>query len=116
VIYFVQEIGWFRSRVKIGYTSDVKRRLEQLRGASPSELKAVLVLPGDMQTEVIYHERFAQYRLHGEWFKFGLKLRLFIWSNFGTLSPYEDNEIEMTTQGNQEPEKIQLEITKGIIQ
>lgn len=110
MIYFVQEVGLFRNRVKIGFTNDIKRRLDQLRVTSPSELKVLLTLPGDMQTEAAYHERFSKYRLHGEWFKFGPKLRLFIWSNFGALSPHENDETEAESHEPQSPEKIQLEI------
>lgn len=81
MIYFIQETGWFRNRVKIGTTSDIRKRLCDLRGVSPSELKVVLVLTGTYGMEAIYHERFTQYRLHGEWFKLGFQLRLFLWIN-----------------------------------
>lgn len=81
MIYFVQETGWFRNRVKIGITDNIKQRLAALRSLSPSNLKLKLVFPGGIETEAIYHERFADYRLHGEWFRCNLKLRLFMLFN-----------------------------------
>jgi hypothetical protein len=81
MIYFIQEVGLFRNRVKIGLTDNLKSRLTSMRSDSPSRLKILLATPGDIQTETAYHERFAKYRLHGEWFKYGLRLRLFVWMN-----------------------------------
>lgn len=81
MIYFIQETGLFRNRVKIGFTDNIKDRLAGLRSGSPSALRLILVLPGDIKTELVYHERFAKYRLHREWFQYGLQLRLFVWVN-----------------------------------
>jgi hypothetical protein len=81
MIYFVQETELFRNRVKIGFTEDIRKRMQGLRCGSASTLKVVLVLPGDMKTEAAYHEYFAKYRLHGEWFRFGWRLRMFIRTN-----------------------------------
>ncbi|MHC4617976.1 MAG: GIY-YIG nuclease family protein [Planctomycetota bacterium] len=81
MIYFIQETGLFRNRVKIGFTDNIKDRLASLRSSSPSALKLTLVLPGDIKTELVYHERFSKYRLHREWFRYGLQLRLFVWVN-----------------------------------
>lgn len=119
MIYFVQEKGLFRSRVKIGFTDNIKNRLSGLRVGSPSVLKLVLLLPGTTQDEAGYHERFASYRLHGEWFSYGLKLRLFVWANqFGTkqvnpeietnseLEPKLEPEMEPVIEPNREPEPI----------
>lgn len=81
MIYFIQETGLFRNRVKIGFTDNIKDRLAGLRSGSPSALNLVLTLPGDIETEFVYHELFAKYRLHREWFRYGLRLRLFVWVN-----------------------------------
>ncbi len=123
MIYFVQEKGLFRSKVKIGFTDNVKNRLSGLRGGSPSALKLVLLLPGTTQDEAGYHERFAAYRLHGEWFSYGLKLRLFVWINqFGTkqvnpeiktdsklepkIEPEMGPKLEPEVEPNREPEPV----------
>lgn len=99
MIYFLQEKGLFRSRIKIGFTNNVKGRMSKLRGGSPSALKLILLLPGTLLDEAGYHERFAAYRLHGEWFSYGLKLRLFVWANqFGV------SQVNPEIEANLEPE------------
>jgi hypothetical protein len=95
MIYFVQETGLFRNRVKIGFTDNVKGRMSGLRGGSPSTLKLLMILPGDTQIEVSYHERFRKYRLHGEWFRFGFRLRLFVWMN--QFKPFVLDELKRET-------------------
>lgn len=94
MIYFIQEKGLFRNRVKIGYTDNIRSRLRDLQSASPSKLKILLILSGDEQDEYIYHQRFARYRLHGEWFKFGFKLRLFV--SFNQLKPIDIQSVMQT--------------------
>ncbi len=95
MIYFVQEKGLFRNKVKIGFTNNVKGRMSRLRGGSPSALKLILLLPGTLLDEAGYHEQFASYRLHGEWFSYGLKLRLFVWVNqFGVAQVNPEIKIE----------------------
>lgn len=101
MIYIVQEKGLFRSRIKIGFTNNVKGRMSGLRGGSPSALKLILLLPGTLLDEAGYHERFAAYRLHGEWFSYGLKLRLFVWANQFGVSQVNP---EIKTDSELEPE------------
>ena len=109
MIYFIQETGLFRNRVKIGLTSNLKDRLSALRGTSPSRLKVLLTLPGDVQAETDYHERFTKYRLHGEWFKFGLHLRLFIWRNQFNLSSGDESGMDSSVLNN-EPKESEIQI------
>jgi len=57
-------------RLKIGYTSrSVKRRIAALQTGSASPLVFMAMHPGTMETERRIHERFADERLHGEWFE-----------------------------------------------
>ena len=108
MIYFIQEVGLLRNRVKIGFTDDLKSRLGGIRGDSPSPVKVLLVLSGDRKTEAIYHEYFARYRLHREWFKFGRKLRLFIRANRNlSFVPCEKQEgIKPTAEPEAEGDSI----------
>ncbi len=114
MIYFVQEKGLFRSRVKIGFTDNVKNRLSGLRVSSPSILKLILLLPGTTQDEIGYHERFASYRIHGEWFSYGLKLRLFVWVNqLGSELANPESEVNLEPNPKVEPEpKPEIDFTK----
>lgn len=121
MIYFIQETGLFRNRVKIGLTDNLKQRLRRLRNMSPSTLKLLLVLPGDIQEEAYYHERFAEYHIHGEWFKYGLKLQLFIRVNQAkfirlssdiTQDPIKTIDPVETTDPIKTTEEIEIEIDK----
>lgn len=98
----------FRSRIKIGFTNNVKGRMSKLRGGSPSALKLILLLPGTLLDEAGYHELFSAYRLHGEWFRYGLKLRLFVWANqFGV------SQINPEIEANLEPEPGPLPVVES---
>lgn len=55
------------SAIKIGWTSDVERRMKELRKEGGSVV-LLAVLPGDKPDELRLHEQFAAHRLDGEWF------------------------------------------------
>jgi len=67
-VYFVQAIDG--GPVKIGVTADVTSRLAGLQVGSPQELCILAVIPAvGRACEVELHDRFAESRLHGEWFR-----------------------------------------------
>lgn len=55
--------------VKIGFTSDFKRRIHHLNSLNNDRLTLVGLIEGDMQTEREMHTRFSDARVRGEWFK-----------------------------------------------
>ena len=59
VVYFVR----FGSRIKIGTTTDLSRRLTEI----PHD-EVLCVVPGGADVERRHHEDFARWRLTGEWF------------------------------------------------
>lgn len=64
-VYFIQaETG----PIKIGVASDVRKRLGNLRGASPVPLTLLLSISGGPMAEYSFHHKFRAHRLHGEWF------------------------------------------------
>lgn len=64
-IYFVQaETG----QIKIGLALDVGRRLAQIRTISPVPITLLATAEGGRAKEHQYHQRFAEHRMHGEWF------------------------------------------------
>jgi hypothetical protein len=65
-IYF---IGGDTGAIKIGAAIDPLRRLAGLQCGSPIELRILAQGPGSPRDERILHERFAPFRLHGEWFE-----------------------------------------------
>jgi hypothetical protein len=54
--------------IKIGYTTDVPRRVSELQRASPLSLTLLNYRPGTRADEAHFHSVFSRQRLHGEWF------------------------------------------------
>jgi hypothetical protein len=52
--------------IKIGRTFDVAARVRKLQTGAPEKLDVLRVLDGDFETAL--HQRFAEFRSHGEWF------------------------------------------------
>ncbi len=65
VVYFISD----GQRVKIGVTRDLPGRLKKLQTGNPLPLTVVKTVIGDQTEEYDLHQRFATYRLHGEWFR-----------------------------------------------
>lgn len=80
-IYFIQaatETG----PIKIGYTSrGVTERLNELQAHSPVRLAVLFTLEGDQDAEQQLHQRFALYRIHGEWFQASAEVMAFVLEN-----------------------------------
>jgi hypothetical protein len=56
--------------IKIGFTSgQIEKRINSLQTGHPSKLKLLAKLPGTKEFEKSIHEKFASFRLNGEWFK-----------------------------------------------
>lgn len=67
VVYFVKGA---MDAIKIGFTSQsLKSRVQSIQNGSPVRLKIMAWRAGSVEDERAYHERFAAYRLHGEWFE-----------------------------------------------
>lgn len=71
MIYFIQNTK--TSDIKIGSTSDLRRRLTELQTGNSSLLRVLYVIDTDDTTNVLSFEKHVQdvcsrYALHGEWF------------------------------------------------
>jgi hypothetical protein len=68
VLYF---IGGDEGPVKIGYSCNLPKRLATIQAHSPIAVRVLAAIHNAQggQLEAAYHYRFAQYRLHGEWFE-----------------------------------------------
>jgi hypothetical protein len=64
-IYFVGPEG---GPIKIGFASRLEFRLKDLRTMNAFPLIVHAVAQGSPRLERDYHKRFAEHRLHGEWF------------------------------------------------
>lgn len=58
------------SRVKIGTTQELGRRLADIQRMSPDSLEVLWQTPGGYRLESALHKHFADRRVHGEWFDF----------------------------------------------
>jgi hypothetical protein len=67
MIYFTQDSQ--TKAIKIGYSKNPKKRRAGLQSATPGQLVLLGAIHGGLEHERAYHEKFAQHRLHGEWFK-----------------------------------------------
>ena len=67
LVYFIQqgEHGY----IKIGMAGDPKKRLQSLQTSNPEPLRLLAVVEGGRQQEMIYHARFGDNRVRGEWFR-----------------------------------------------
>lgn len=74
-VYLIHAQG--TNRYKIGLTTrSVQARLSELNSSQspyPLELLEVIETDNVTETEGYLHERFANYRVHGEWFEFDSK-------------------------------------------
>lgn len=67
MIYFVQSSNG--GPIKIGYTSkNALQRVQALQVAHPEKLTLLGCIVGEVPDERALHKKFAEYRLHGEWF------------------------------------------------
>lgn len=65
-VYFVQ--GASGGPIKIGYSTDVAKRIGDLQTGSPLPLCLLAVADGGLDYETYLHRAFEDERTHGEWF------------------------------------------------
>jgi len=75
-IYFMHAFD--ANRIKIGFTTNIERRIRSLKMSSPHGLRFMYAIPGTKDEEHKLHERFAHLRQHGEWFTDCEELREYI--------------------------------------
>lgn len=66
IVYFVQ--GTISGLIKIGTTTNLKKRLQALRTGSAEPLVLLGAIPGGDREEQAFHARFGSQRVQGEWF------------------------------------------------
>ena len=65
--------------VKIGYAADVDKRIGELQCGCPEPLQKLVAFPGEREEEAAIHDRFSEYRIHGEWFRYEGPVVRFVW-------------------------------------
>lgn len=75
-VYFLQKEG--TDQVKIGTTNRLNARMSMLRREAGTGLKLLGCLLGGREAEARLHQRFADYRIRGEWYRLEGKLAAFV--------------------------------------
>lgn len=75
-VYFAQDGDG--GPIKIGVSGQVEERMRSLQRATPRPLRLLATIPGSHRDERDLHKRFAELRIHGEWFKAEAPLLEFI--------------------------------------
>lgn len=76
-VYFIRPIAG--GPVKIGKTRNMAARLREVQANSPALLEVLWVVSNAPQgLERQLHQKFAKYRLHGEWFEDGPEIQGYI--------------------------------------
>lgn len=65
-VYFIRA-GYF-GPIKIGFTTNFKKRLIHLQTGCPEKIIVLVVLKTNQATELSYHQRYAKININGEWF------------------------------------------------
>lgn len=65
LVYVVQRAS---GPVKVGFSTDVERRLREIQLECAEPVRLIAVLPGDKRTELRIHAALARDALGGEWF------------------------------------------------
>lgn len=119
-VYFAQGRTDQRT-VKIGFTSDLEKRKQNLSVALPGGITILAALPGNKETEAYLHDKFANHRLSGEWFTFSEEIRDFI-RDFQNgkrgMVPFRDTVVYMrrsTAQYATEAVELAREMARAII-
>jgi hypothetical protein len=73
-VYFIR-VGKF---IKIGYTTNLKRRIKSFEGASNERIEVLAVFPGDRRAEKYLHDLFSADRLRNEFFRDGNDIFIFL--------------------------------------
>lgn len=70
-----------RGPIKIGRTANIASRFLRLQTGHAKPLRLLAAMPGDAAVERELHERFADQRVHGEWFARCAELKALIRAN-----------------------------------
>lgn len=65
-------------RVKIGTTTDLRRRMERLGAQAIDRLEILATEPGGRAEERQRHVLFARFRRHGEWFEWSPEIQAWV--------------------------------------
>lgn len=89
VVYFM----WSAGKIKIGYTTDIMRRWDELQIRSAVHVELLVTLDGGPALELDLHRIFKPDRLRGEWFRISATM-------LGFFKYLDDHREEPILQGS----------------
>jgi hypothetical protein len=75
-VYFISTAN--ERAVKIGWSSNIAKRLDNLQAANPETLRLVGVVQAGKAKEAEYHKRFRGQKIRGEWYRLPGPIRGFL--------------------------------------
>ena len=73
-VYFVR-VG---KHIKIGTTTNLKKRIKAFKGASAEQIEVLAAFPGDQKGEKYLHDLFRGSRIRNEFFRFDFEIGCFL--------------------------------------
>ena len=64
-VYFIK----CRDKIKIGYSTNVEKRIKQLSVGNGEKLELIYKIQSDRYLETILHKKYRNYHISGEWFE-----------------------------------------------
>ena len=103
--------------VKIGYSGDAHLRARELQSCCPLPIKIEALLPGTKEIEATFHARFADDRIHGEWFHITQMIEAIIAANPPTDRPKINPRYRAPRHNRTLPARIraQLGVTQTVM-
>lgn len=99
--YIYAAVSISSGTVKIGYTTGFVKRASQIQHHSPSPIFFVILQEGTEEDERRLHNKFSEWRDHGEWFSLAAEVGDFIRKK--VLEAYEARRIVSFYNGSKEP-------------
>lgn len=85
IVYFIECVGI--PAVKIGWTTNIRKRLGSHQISCPLPLRVVATVPGGEEREREFHCQFKSLHMHGEWFRLADELKEYLEANLSVLGP-----------------------------
>jgi hypothetical protein len=79
-VYFIK----CKNKVKIGYSTNIKRRIKELATGNGEKLELIYSIPGSKDTEWSLHNYFSFQHICGEWFELYPEIQM--WIDYDKLS------------------------------
>lgn len=64
-VYFIKCLD----KIKIGYTTDIEKRMKQLKIGNGEKLELIYKIQGNRYLETVYQHKYENFHISGEWFE-----------------------------------------------